>query len=411
MRLMLYIRQALDAISANAVRAGMAIFIIALGITAVIGVQTSVAGMRAALTKGFSTLGANTFRIENRISAAEVHGRGRSRQRTPRVNFQQAMNFKQRFEQEAPVSISARGGMLFQVRHGLKQTNPNITLLGTDENYLKTARYTIAEGRAITREDVLGSAQVAVLGAAVKKSLFPSESAIGKKVNISGLIYYVIGDFEEMGSMSGIGGDKSVCIPVTTLRADFPSARRSFSISVYVENVKEHDRLVDEATGAFRLSRGLKPREATDFSIIKSDAMIEDMMDNLKVLTEAAKYIALIALLGAAIALLNVMLASVTERTKEIGLRKAMGATKGGVMLQFLNEAIVICQLGGIFGIALGMLIGNLISVYAMKTHFIAPWGWIVMAFVACLVVGVLAGLYPAWKAARVDPIESLRYE
>lgn len=402
--------QSYDALKSNLLRASITIIIIAIGITALVGVLTSIDGIKNALGNSFSTLGTNTFQIKNRSSATRVRGR-RVREYFPPITFTQARLFKKDFTSLYPVSISAQGNFAATIRYRSQTTNANINILGTDENYLSTARLTIAEGRSLSSEDVGLSRQVIVLGNEVKETLFPKESAVGKNVTVDGKYYKVIGTFEEMGSMGSMGGDKICIIPVSTLRSDYPNPHRSFTLNVYVEKAEELETSMENALGRFRLVRKLSVREENNFSVTKSDAFVGELMENLKVLTLSATLIAFITLLGASIALLNVMLVSVTERTREIGVRKAMGATKRSILVQFLSEAIIICQIGGVLGVLIGLSLGNILSKFIMKAGFVAPWGWMIAGLVACFVVGVLSGAYPAWKAAKVDPIESLRHE
>ena len=221
-------------------------------------------------------------------------------------------------------------------------------------------------------------------------------------------MYKVIGVYDKVGTSSMSGGDKIVVVPISTLRNHYKYIR-SLMLNAYVEDASRMDYYMDEARGQFRLTRKLRPSQPDNFSVTKSDAFVENFMENMQVLTISAQVIALITLLGASVALLNVMLVSVTERTNEIGLRKAMGATRNSIMLQFLIEAIVICQLGGLLGIALGLGIGNIISTQAFNSSLVVPWTWLFIGLFACFLVGIGAGLYPARKAAKVDPIESLR--
>lgn len=359
----------------------------------------------------FSTLGTNTFQIVRRSGSVRVQGRRSREKRNPPIDYDQALEFKEVFEEIAPVSVSARGTGIATVRAGLEQTNPNISLFGVDENYLITARYTVVEGRAISVDDVESARKVVVLGHAVTEKIFPFSSPIGEKVSIDREFFTVIGAFKEMGTASSSGGDKVVVIPVSTLRNAYPDPNRNFIISAFVSDISTLDPVMEEATGRFRLVRGLGPRNENNFDLEKSDAFVEEFVSNIRVITWGAMAIAIITLIGASVALLNVMLVSVTERTNEIGIRKALGATKKGIMTQFLTEAIVICQLGGITGVILGLIFGNIVSVSLLESSFVAPWLWIVIGLIACVVVGVSSGLYPAWKAAKVDPIDSLRHE
>lgn len=411
MQLLTNIYQSLDAIKANLLRALFTIIIIALGITSLILVQTSMSGIKNSLMGSFSTLGTNTFQVVNQSGSVRVQGRRSRTKRNSVIDFDQATEFKKSFEDVAPVGISARGTGVATVRAGIEQTNPNISLIGVDENYLITARYTVEEGRGISVGDVESARKVVVLGYAVTQKVFPFSSPIGQKVSIDGEFFTVIGAFQEMGSAGSSGGDKVAVIPVTTLRASYPAPNRNFTLSVFVSDIGSLDPVMEEAKGRFRLVRGLGPRDENDFALEKSDAFVETFISNIRVITWAAMAIAIITLIGASVALLNVMLVSVTERTNEIGVRKALGATKKGIMTQFLTEAIVICQMGGVAGVILGLIIGNVVSVSLLKSSFIAPWLWIFIGLAACLFVGVGSGIYPAWKAAKVDPIESLRHE
>jgi len=411
--ILLNIRQALDSIRANLLRASFTIIIIAFGITALVGVLTSIDGIVNGLSTSFASLGSNTFWIRNRSSDISFGGRGAKRKRFPVITFQQASRFKKEFGDMAPVSISTSKGTDFiaTAKYGDKSTNPNVQLMGADENYIQTARYQIGEGRNLNTNDVALARNVTILGAEVKNTLFPHSSPIGKKVNINGNFYLVIGVFKEVGSMGGMGGDKICITPYTSLRQNSIQNNRTFNISVFVEDPLQLNYISEEAMGIFRIIRKLRPQDTANFSILQSNSFVDKLMDNLQILTMSATIIAIITLFGASISLLNVMLISVTERTKEIGIRKAIGASRFTIMMQFLIEAIVVCQIGGIFGILLGIPIGNVVSFMFPGSPFVVPWAWVFLGIFACFIVGTCAGIYPAWKAARVDPIESLRYE
>ncbi len=410
MRFLLNVFQSLEAIRNNLFRAGITIFIIALGITALIGVLTTIEGVKSSMSTNFSSMGANTFRIRNFNSQIRINGRGRRRQkRFPQITYRQAVKFKQDTEGLMVASVSGSGGGTHVVSFQNRKTNGNVQLSGADENYLVAIRTPIASGRSINLDDVTLARNVVVIGHEIKNKLFPTEPAIGKVVNVSGNIYKVIGVFDRVGSSGSSGADESCVIPISTLRNDRPQTG-SLTLNVYVADPVRMDYLMEEARGVFRNIRGLRLTAEDDFSVSRSDAFVEQLMSNLKVLTVSAQVIALITLLGASVALLNVMLVSVTERTNEIGLRKALGATQMNILIQFLMEAVVICQVGGLFGIMLGLPIGNLLGVLVMKGSFVVPWLWIIIGLIVCLVVGVGSGFYPAWKAAKVDPIESLRH-
>jgi len=289
-------------------------------------------------------------------------------------------------------------------------TNNNITIKGTDENFLLVEGYKIAKGRSITQEDVEYGRNVVVIGSEVEEKIFPGIYALDKIITLDKRPYKVIGVLEKRGTSFGGGGDKVAIIPITSMRKSFIDNKRSYTINAYVENPQELDYYIQVATGIFRLIRKLKPIDDNNFVAVKSDSFVESLMENLALLTLSATAIAIITLFGASIGLMNIMLVSVTERTKEIGLRKALGATKNHILFQFLVEAIVICQLGGLLGTILGISIGNLIGSF-LGNEFIIPWNWVILSVVICFVVGVISGIYPARKAAQLDPIEALRYE
>ncbi|MEL6191089.1 MAG: ABC transporter permease [Bacteroidota bacterium] len=409
MRLVQNINQSIDAVRANSFRAGVTIFIIALGITCLIGVLTSIEGVKYGMLQSFSRMGTNTFNIQNWGRTTQTKGRGRNYVSYPPITYRQSQIFKERFRKEATVSVRAYGTGVASVSYKSNKTNNTIQIVGSDENYPKTARYVIEEGRNLTPDDIRLGKNVAVIGAELKKRIFPNESPIGKTINANNHVYKVVGLFEEIGATSGSGGDKVVVIPLTTLRRHYPY-HGSLTLDVFSDDPSRLDFLMDEAVGEFRVIRQQRLDEPENFSVRKSDAFVGELMENLSVLTISAKVIALITLLGASVALLNVMLVSVTERTNEIGLRKAMGATKKNILSQFLIEAIVICQFGGALGILLGLFVGNILSTLAFNAGFVVPWSWVIVGVIACFAVGIGAGYYPARRAARVDPIESLRH-
>ncbi len=409
MKLLQSIYQSLDAIRANFLRAGVTIFIIALGITALVGVLTSIDGIRAGMVSSFSRMGANTLNIRNWSADLQSEQRGRRRKYFPPVTFRQYKEFKDKFGSIAIVGGEGYGGSGLTAKYMERETNQDMSLRGVDENYLKTARYEILEGRSIVEDDVNLGRNFAVIGHEAKMRLFPNESAIGKIVTIKKHKYRIIGVYDKVGNSSMGGQDKVVTVPISTLR-NHESYLGSLTINIYVDDPLEIDYITEEAIGTFRLVRDLWPTDENDFSVTRSDSFVDRAMESLQVLTVSAQIIALITLLGASVALLNVMLVSVTERTNEIGLRKALGATNKNIRQQFLFEAVTICQLGGLLGIVLGLLAGNIVSKFLLKGDFVVPWMWLFIGVVACFFVGVVSGYYPAYKASKVDPIESLRH-
>lgn len=385
-------------------------FMIAFGITALVGVFTSIDGVKFWLTNSLTTLGSNTFRIQNRVSSIQTRGRRMKRKVYPRITYEEAMGFKEHFDESGIVSITGYGNFQSVMRFDRNTTNNNIQILGTDENYVITANYKISEGRNLDPVDVELGKNVIVVGQEVKDKLFPHTSPIGKQVQVEGNYFTVVGLFEEIGQSGMMGGDKVSIIPVSSLRKNFNIPNQSYGINVYTLDPSLMPEKIAEAIGAFRLVRGLKPIDEENFSISKSDTTVESLMENLQVLTGSATLIAIITLLGASIGLMNIMLVSVTERTREIGVRKALGATSKTILFQFLTESITICMLGGLMGILMGVGIGNLIGSYLGST-FLFPLNWTFMGIGISVIVGLASGLYPAWKAAKLDPIESLRHE
>jgi putative ABC transport system permease protein len=311
---------------------------------------------------------------------------------------------------QADVSISAAIGMAQTIKSEYGQTNPNSRILAIDENYITISGTEIIEGRNFSLTEMQLGTPVAIVGMDIKKALFKGP-ILDSFISYNGNRYKVIGVLEKKGSSMGFGGeDRVVYIPVNHAKGKYLNANTNFVISASVSNIKNIEFVMDEAILAMRSIRNLKPIESNNFEISKSDALVNDLKQNLYAITFAATIISFITLLGAAIGLMNIMLVSVTERTKEIGTRKALGATKRSILTQFLTEALVICQLGGLLGIILGITIGNMVGLL-MNTPFVIPWLWILVAVSISFIVGITAGIYPARKASKLDPIEALRHE
>jgi putative ABC transport system permease protein len=404
------IRIAMTSIRSQSLRTFLTIMIIALGIMALVGILTAIDVIKEGLTSNFTSMGANTFNIRNRASNVRM-GKGKSKTPVFKViTYQEALEFKEGFHFPARVGISCIGSRASTVKAGKLKTNPNITVFGGDENYLITAGYELSEGRNFSVTEISSGANVAIIGQELKKNLFPKKSPIDKEISVGALKVKVIGLTKEKGSSFGFGGDKIVLLPVKNVRQHLGNPSMSFVINVLALSPEMINQTLEEARGVFRIVRKLKIKDQANFEITKSDNLSAMLIDNLSFVSVAATLIAIITLIGAAIGLMNIMLVSVTERTREIGVRKAIGATSSTIRNQFLIEAIVICQLGGMFGIILGILMGNGVSMY-FDQGFIIPWAWMILAAILCLVVGLLSGLIPAIKAAKLDPIDALRFE
>jgi len=405
------ILQAFTAIKGNRLRAILTILIIAFGIMSIVGVLTAIDGIKASMENSFTTLGSNTFRIQNYESQIRFGGGRGKNEYMPPIDYQEAEAFKNAFSGIAPVSLSVSGTMTGKGKYKNLTTNNNLNVRGSDEYFTTVEKYKIAEGRSISVVDIALQRKVAVVGNEIKVKLFPGTTPLGKSILIDNKKYTIIGLFESRGSSFGMGGDKVVLIPVSTLLTAYPSqGERSFTLNVFVDNPQLMEQYIDEAIGMFRIIRKLKPKKENDFGIAKSDTFVNSLLESLVTLRVAAIGIAMITLFGASIGLMNIMLVSVTERTREIGIRKALGATKSNILFQFLTEAIVICQLGGLLGILLGIGIGNFIGIF-LSAPFQIPWNWVILGLVICFTVGLISGIYPARKASSLDPIDSLRHE
>jgi len=402
------IKIALKSIKGHLLRTSITVSIIAIGIAALVGILTAIDSIDYALSDNFSMMGANTFTIQDEGRGAR--SREDRKKDNPKIKYNEAVEFKNRFNYPSITSISYRATGTGTVKYQSKKTNPNVSILGIDENYLKVSGYEIEFGRNINHHDLSLNSNVVLIGQDIYEQLFNSSpKAIGKIISVNNKRLTIIGVLSEKGSSMSMGGDRSCMVPISYLRNNL-SFNPSVAISIMANSNYEIDATIGAATSLFRSIRRLNPKQEHNFSITKSDSLAKSLMENLKYVTSAATLIGFITLLGAAIALMNIMLVSVTERTKEIGTRKAIGATSNTIRQQFLVEAIVICQMGGILGIILGILIGNITSIM-MNSAFVIPWTWLGAGVILCLFVGLVSGLYPAIKASKLDPIEALRHE
>ena len=403
------IKEAFTSIRGNLTRTIITSLIISFGIMALVGILTAIDGIETSLVKNFSFMGANSFNIQNRSSGFSL-SRNNKRVYYENISYKEAQEFKERFEYNAEVSINSNNSWSAIAKYKKKKTNPNTNIIGGDNAYLSAAGYDLAEGRMITDADVERNIRVAVIGQEIKEILFGQADCINKAIKVGGVKLRVVGLFAPKGGAFDFGGDRIVLVPVSLARAQFPKSNTSYNIGVAVSEVKSLDAVAAYSENLFRQVRKLKVKEVTNFSIIKSDSISAALMENLQVILLGAVFIAGITLIGAAIALMNIMLVSVTERTKEIGTRKAIGAKSATVLNQFVIEAITICQIGGLGGIVLGLIIGNITSSY-IGGSFIVPWNWMFLALGLCTLVGLSAGIWPAYKASKINPIEALRHE
>jgi putative ABC transport system permease protein len=400
-------------VKANSLRTFLTLLIIAVGLTALIGILTALDSVLFSLNDSFNDMGSNSFALERKSQNVQSNRGGRRGKIGKPIDFDQAMEFKERYEFPSKVTISIMPTSNATIQRQEKKTNPNVIVYGIDDNYLDVKGYELSYGRGFSDNELNSGANKVIIGTEIVKLLFDNniEKSLNQDILIGNVRYLVVGVLKSKGSGGGgQGGDRFVMVPLLNSKRIYDNKGSDYSISVGLQSAIDMDNATDVASGLFRQVRKLRIGQEDDFEVFKSDSLLAILKENTVKIRWATIGIGLITLLGASIGLMNIMLVSVTERTREIGVRKAIGATRKSILLQFLTEAIVICQMGGIAGIILGVLAGFGVSLL-FEGSFVMPWAWITLGLITCFVVGLFAGLYPALKASRLDPIESLRYE
>ena len=407
------VKIALDSIKDNFLRSLLTLLIIAVGIACLVGMLTAIDSLLFSMSDNFNKLGANSFSFRPTSETIKSNNGGRQRKQGDPIVFDNAKEFKEAFQYNGvDISVDTYCSGSATVKYGEEESNPTVSILGIDESYFNTSAFEIQEGRNFSRTEVYSGGNRAIVGSDIINLLFNKkhDKAIGKSISVNGSKYRVIGTLKQKGNSSGSGDDRRVYIPLMNAKKLYGTPNKSYNLTVAVNNSADIDDVVSNAIGVMRNIRKLKASEKNDFEIRKSDSILEKLKEMTSTLRLATIVIASLTLLGAAIGLMNIMLVSVTERTAEIGVRKALGATRSNVLIQFITEAIVICILGGLVGIVFGILIGFGVSA-ATEGIFVVPWRWMILGIIVCVVVGMISGIYPALKASRLDPIESLRYE
>jgi putative ABC transport system permease protein len=402
------LRLALDSLKANKLRSGLTMLGIAVGVFSVIGVMTVITGLRGSIESGLNVLGANSFQFMKYPAINFSDPRQRFANRRD-IDYNQAARFKDLMGDTAQISLMLRRGGRVAIYLD-RRTNPNVILGGGDENFITSRNYEIAAGRNLGPDDVEFGRAVVLLGDELTKKLFINENPLGRMVRIDGQAYTVVGLLAPKGSSFGQSQDNFAVVPITQFLETYGRYRRSISINIQAASQAELAATQETAVGTMRLVRGLDPEDPNDFEIFSNDSLIEAFNSVASVVAVGAFVISAIALLASGVGVMNIMLVSVTERTKEIGIRKSIGAKKHNILMQFLIEAVVLSLVGGLAGIAVGVIGGNVVASMLNATA-IFPWGWTIAGMIVCSGIGIVFGYYPAWKAASLDPIEALRYE
>lgn len=402
------IDMALRAVRSNRLRSSLTIAIIALGITSLVGILTAVDSMDATLKDAYSRMGAGIINIRSLYSMPADMRRIRNSREISRA---QAERFTDYYRAPATVTIFTTVLSGTRAEAGQKRTNPTTDVIATDGNYMKYNMLELSSGRSLSAADVEGGRFYCVIGDNVARTLFEAqEDPVGQTVHISGRSYIIIGVAAPVGNNAGGSMDGSILVPYTNAMANLATSTPDFTIGILPDPSVSPEAAATEAEMTFRAVRRLAPFDDADFRITRSEAVIEELNSTMRTLTIAAIVIGLVTLTGAAVGLMNIMLVSVRERTREIGTRKALGAASKRIKAQFLMESVIIGQTGGLIGIAAGILIGNIIAA-VMQASFVIPWLWMLLAIALCMAVGILSGYIPAKRAAALDPIECLRYE
>ncbi len=402
----------IQSIRGNRLRSNLTVAIITIGIFALISIITIIQILENNIVSSFSAMGTNTFTIQSQgLKKSRRHGRKKQSNQNPDITYLQASQFKKNYDYPSTVGTSVLASGEAIIKSKKKTSNPNTKVLAIDEQYIPMSGTLITFGRNFTRKDVLQGGNICFVGNTIAKNYFgTARAAIDKKLFVGNTPYKIIGVLEKTGSSFVDRTDNQVFITINNARQRFSLKNASYVISIKIKDMKYMHLAQDAAIGQMRSIKKLKLNETENFSIISSDGLANMLLDNIRMITITAAAIGFITLLGAAIGLMNIMLVAVVERTREIGVSKAIGATNKTVRKQFLTEAIYISLKGGLLGMILGIISGNLFSLF-FDSPFVIPWKWVFLGIGTCFIVGLASGIYPAIKASRLNPINALRYE
>jgi putative ABC transport system permease protein len=405
------IREGLRSVKANLLRSVITALILAIGIASLVGILTTVDGIEESVNESLKTLGGKTFDIYSKENRGVTEG-GVAEKKYDQIKLNEAMKFVEEYKVASTTTIVANLTQIAEVKRLSQKTNPNVTVNGATENYVTLKGLEFEQGRNLSTFEVQYGTPVAILGYKVYKKLYPDLGPVdGSEITFSGNKFRVAGVLKEKGDFAEDNYDNMIIIPIIKANQMAQGRGLWYTVTVGITDPSLMEYGMGEATGLMRAIRQDRAGQPDSFELQRSETLEESMNKLTTGFKWAGGGIGVITLLGASIALINIMLVSVTERTREIGVRKALGATPRRILEQFVIEAIVVCMLGGIAGIILGILIGNLLTLALSISGFVIPWLWIIIGLVTCIVVGLLAGIYPAAKASRLDPIESLRFE
>lgn len=399
---------AVQSIINNKLRTSLTILGVVVGIFSIIVIMTIITMLQSSIEEGLSMLSKNTFQIQ-KYESMRGHAQDRSQRNRKDLTIEEADRLKEVLTQALYVGVEQwQFGKV--VKYGNLETNPNISIAGVTVDAMRTNDWNVDYGRDLRENDIQYSADVCLLGPEVSDKLFPNMNPIGQTVRVDNKPLRVIGVLEKQPAMFGQSRDNYIVMPITTWQSIYGKYNRSVNITVTAPSKESYNDVIESAIGHFRKIRKVPAGEPDDFYVFSNESMITQVNDITGPIKIGALAVSLVALIAAGVGIMNIMLVSVTERTKEIGIRKAIGARKSSILIQFLIEAVILCIVGGFAGIALGISIGNFAGSF-LNAPMAIPYDWVVIGISMCVIVGLVFGTYPAYKAANLDPIEALRYE